>query len=253
MTPLARRTTPAASSLLVVALVALAFYAVRRTVDSTTGLIFLVVVPSIILHELAHGVAALACGDDTAKRAGRLTLNPIRHVDPVGTLILPAVLSLAGLGAFGYAKPVPINPARMRHPRNNSLLVSLAGPATNLVLAGLSIVVLRTLRPPVTVGEITLIASGYAGLGLLGTGDQLLYLLGFLNVSLAVFNLIPLPPLDGSAVIERLLPAAAWPAWGKIRTYAMPVLLLLVLINPDQFLAHIFGPAERAWATVLTS
>jgi Zn-dependent protease len=228
-------------------------YALRHTVGSTTGLIFVVVVPSIILHELAHGVVALACGDDTARRAGRLTLNPIRHVDPVGTLILPAVLSLAGLGAFGYAKPVPVNPARMRHPRNDSVLVSLAGPATNLALAGLSLVVLRTLRSPVTVSEIGLIASGYAGLGLLGTGDQLLYLVGFLNVSLAVFNLIPLPPLDGSAVVERLLPAAAWPTWSKIRTYAMPALLLLVLIDPDQFLAHIFGPAERAWARVLTS
>jgi Zn-dependent protease len=233
--------------------VVLAVYALRHTVGSTTLLIFVVVVPSIILHELAHGVAALACGDDTAKRAGRLTLNPIRHIDPLGTLVLPAVLSLAGLGAFGYAKPVPINPARMRHPRNHSLLVSLAGPATNLALAGLSIVLLRTLPPPTTVREITLIAKGYAGLGLLGTGVQLLYLLGFLNVSLAVFNLIPLPPLDGSAVIERLLPASAWPTWGKIRTYAMPVLLLLVLVDPDQFLAHIFDPAERAWARVLTA
>jgi Zn-dependent protease len=129
----------------------------------------------------------------------------------------------------------------------------VAGPATNLALAGLSIVLLRTLPPPTTVREITLIAKGYAGLGLLGTGVQLLYLLGFLNVSLAVFNLIPLPPLDGSAVIERLLPASAWPTWGKIRTYAMPALLLLVLVDPGQFLAHVFDPAERAWARVLTA
>ena len=80
-------------------------------------------------------VTALAFGDDTAKRAGRLTLNPVRHIDPIGTLVLPGVLALAGLGAFGYAKPVPINPGRMRSPRNDALVVSLAGPATNLALA----------------------------------------------------------------------------------------------------------------------
>ena len=105
-------------SLVVIGLVALALYSVRHTFSSTTIIVFAVAVPSIILHELAHGVTALAFGDDTAKRAGRLTLNPVRHVDPIGTLVLPGVLALAGLGAFGYAKPVPINPSRMRNPRN---------------------------------------------------------------------------------------------------------------------------------------
>lgn len=239
-------------TLVLVGLVVLALYGIRHSVGVTTLLIFAVVVPSIILHELAHGVVALAFGDDTARRAGRLTLNPIRHVDPIGTLVLPGVLALAGLGAFGYAKPVPIAPNRMRSPRNNSLIVSLAGPATNLVLAGASILALRYLRPAGTAQAVNAVVS-YAGLGAVDVTDRLLYLLGFLNVTLAVFNLIPLPPLDGSAVVERLLPASAWPTWLKVRQYAMPVLLLVVLFNPGGFLGHVFGPAERAWAHLLAA
>src|SRR5713101_9213742 len=116
-------------ALVAIGLILVALYSVRHSLTSTTLLVFAVVVPSIILHEVAHGAAALVFGDDTARRAGRLTLNPIRHVDPLGTVVLPAVLALAGLGAFGYAKPVPVNPSRMRHPRNHAVLVSLAGPA----------------------------------------------------------------------------------------------------------------------------
>lgn len=210
------------------------------------------VVPSIILHEVAHGVVALGFGDDTARRAGRITLNPIRHIDPVGTLILPGVLSLAGLGAFGYAKPVPVNPARMRFRRHSSLVVSLAGPATNLALAGLSILLLRNVRPAGTAQAV--VADVSAGLlGQLPLIDQLLYLLGFVNVTLAVFNALPIPPLDGSAIVEWLLPAQAWPTWYAIRRYAMPVLLVVVLLDPGNFLSHLFGPAERAWARLLAS
>lgn len=241
-----------AQVLVAVGLILLAIYALRHSLGITTLLIFVVVVPSIILHELSHGVTALAFGDDTAKRAGRLTLNPIKHVDPIGTLVLPGVLALAGLGAFGYAKPVPISPGRMRSPRNNSLLVSLAGPVTNLVLAGISILALRYVRPAGTAQTVDTLIS-FGGLGSVGIVDQLLYLMGFLNVTLAVFNLIPLPPLDGSAVVERLLPPSAWPTWLKVRQFAMPILLVVVLLNPGGFLGHVFGPAERAWAHLLTA
>jgi Zn-dependent protease len=237
------------SILVAIGLIAVAAYGLLHSVGLTTVLVFVVVVPSIILHELSHGGVALACGDDTARRAGRLTLNPLAHVDPIGTVVLPAVLALSGLGAFGYAKPVPINPRRMRHPRNDSLLVSLAGPFCNLALAGLSIVLLRAGGSARLVDE----ALQAGAISALSVGLQILFLLGFVNVSLAVFNLIPLPPLDGSAVIERLLPASAWPAWLKVRTYAMPVLLIIVLFDPHHFLSHIFDPAERAWARVLVA
>jgi hypothetical protein len=110
-------------------------------ITSDEIILFCVLVPSIILHEIAHGWVALACGDDTAKRAGRLTLNPLAHIDPIGTIILPVILVLSGFGWFGYAKPVPVNVGRLRSPRNQGVLVSLAGPATNVVLAALAAVV----------------------------------------------------------------------------------------------------------------
>jgi Zn-dependent protease len=234
--------------LVAVGLMLLAAYGLRHEVSTTTLLILVVVIPSIMLHEIAHGVVALACGDDTAKRAGRLTLNPIRHIDPLGTIILPVLLALAGLGAFGYAKPVPINPSRMRHPRNDSVLVSLAGPATNVALAAVSFLVLRYACAP----DTGLVIS-YYGLGAVGVGIQLLYLLGFLNLTLAVFNALPIPPLDGSVLVERLLPSSALPAWWNVRRYAMIGLLVLVLLDPGQFLTHIFASAEQGWNNLLTS
>jgi Zn-dependent protease len=240
-------------ALIAVGLILVALYGLRRSVSSTTLLVLLAVIPSIILHEISHGVVALWCGDDTAKRAGRLTLNPIPHIDPLGTLILPALLALSGLGAFGYAKPVPVNPARMRHPRNDAVLVSLAGPATNLIIAGLSIVALRDLEPAGTAQAVytTILFFGSPGLSSLGLFVQFLYLLGLLNVVLAVFNALPIPPLDGSILVERLLPASALPMWWQVRRYAMIVLFVLVLLDPHQFLARIFDPVERAWAHLL--
>ena len=119
----------AAGVVFVVALV------VHHNITEQEIIIFCVMVPSIILHEISHGWVAKLFGDDTAKRAGRLTLNPVPHVDPVGTLIVPALLSLGSVGFFGWAKPVPVNMAKLRSPRNQGVLVSLAGPATNAVLA----------------------------------------------------------------------------------------------------------------------
>jgi Zn-dependent protease len=159
-------------ALVAIGLILLAVYGLRHTVSSTTLLVLVVVIPSIILHEIAHGVVALWCGDDTAKRAGRITLNPIRHIDPMGTLVLPVLLALSGLGAFGYAKPVPVNPARMRHPRNDAVLVSLAGPATNLILAGLSIFLLRVVEPAGTAQDVY-VAINYLGLSSVGIGRAL--------------------------------------------------------------------------------
>jgi Zn-dependent protease len=236
-------------ALVAVGLILVAVWGLRHAVGVDTLLVIAVVVPSIMLHEVAHGAAAYAFGDDTAKRAGRLTLNPIRHIDPIGTLILPGLMALSGLGAFGYAKPVPVNPSRMRHPRNHSLLVSLAGPATNVALALISVAALRWLSAPGTAAQVR-DALNYGGFAQLSVGDRLLFLLGFLNVSLAVLNLLPIPPLDGSALVERLLPARAWPTWLAIRRYSMPVLLVVFLTGSAR-LQQIFGPAERAWAHLL--
>jgi Zn-dependent protease len=238
-------------ALVAIGLIAIALYAVWHSLSSTTIVVFAVVVPSIILHELAHGVTALGFGDDTAKRAGRITLNPIRHIDPLGTIVLPGVLALAGLGAFGYAKPVPINPAKMRSPRNDSLVVSLAGPATNLALAGVSILLLRLARPAGTARAVDFLVTNF-GVNSVDLTDRVIYLFGFVNVTLAVFNALPIPPLDGSALVTHLLPRSALPAWYNFQRYSMPVLLILVLLDPKNFLGHVFGPAERAWARLLS-
>ena len=195
-------------------------------------IIFLaVLIPSVILHEIMHGVVALAFGDDTAKRAGRLSINPIRHVDPFGTLILPAILLLVGATPFGWAKPVPVNSGRMRSPRNNGLLVSLAGPATNLVLAAAATAAYRIEHPQGTVGEVLLF-------------------LGFANVVLAVFNMIPIPPLDGSSLIERVLPRRWWPGYLRFRGRAMGLLLVVMLALPSLF-GHILQPAVDTWSRIV--
>jgi len=201
-----------------------------------------VVVPSVILHEVSHGAVANFFGDDTAKRAGRLTLNPIAHIDPFGTVLLPLLLSLSGVGAFGYAKPVPVNPRRLRNPRQHTLYVSLAGPATNAGLALVAAILLRTyfradLHRVFAVRELPLL-------------PKLVFWLGFINVILAVFNLLPIPPLDGSALVERALPAQWWPTWLKFRQWGFGVLLILVFLIPHS-LDHIFDPFLRRWLHLL--
>lgn len=206
---------------------------------------FLVVlVPSIILHEVSHGAAAYLFGDDTAKRAGRLTLNPIAHIDPFGTLILPTLLILTTSAAFGWAKPVPVNPRRMRDPRNHGLLTSLAGPATNIVIAVICGIAIRlTLSFDELVRAI--VDPGDAPLA-----HVLLFDFGYVNVVLAAFNLIPLPPLDGSAVVERLLPRRLWPGYLRLRQYSMGLLLILVFLVPG-VLDEVFGFALDQWERLL--
>src|SRR4051794_37039792 len=193
-------------------------------------LFFLALVPSVILHEISHGVVALWFGDDTAKRAGRLTLNPIKHVDPFGTIILPAMMLFATGAAFGYAKPVPVNVRQLRNPREHSLLVSLAGPVTNIVLALIATVALRLLY----------------GQDYLSEPAKFLLAFGFVNVILAAFNLIPIPPLDGSAMIERLLPRAWWPGWLRFRQYSMGLLFLVIFLLPGA-LNRVFEHALTVW------
>ena len=132
---------------MVVAVVLIAALIISHRITRFEIIYFCVLIPSIILHEISHGVVALALGDDTAKRAGRLTLNPVKHVDPVGTLLVPAILSLSGIGAYGWAKPVPVSTNRLRSPRNHTVVVSLVGPITNFALAALLGVVLVVDHP----------------------------------------------------------------------------------------------------------
>jgi Zn-dependent protease len=177
---------------------------------------------AVILHEISHGVVALFYGDDTAKRAGRLTLNPIPHIDPMGSIILPAMAVLANLPVLGWAKPVPVNPARLRNPRRDMLIVGLAGPLTNfgLMLAAAipAKIVLAGTYPGACTG--TLIDPRVSLLG------DILASFAVVNLLLGLFNLLPIPPLDGSSLIERVLPARYLHTWWKIRPFGFLVLFL---------------------------
>ena len=167
--------------------------------------------PPIILHEISHGWVANAFGDDTAKRAGRLTLNPLVHVDPLGTLIVPALLSLSSLGVFGWAKPVPVNVGRLRSPRNEGV-AGVAWPArrpTRCWPRSSPSCSSRRFGPACR--------SGGRRPRNCRSRRQIVFFASLVNVGLCVFNMIPIPPLDGSVLFERLLPARYWPTYLKYR------------------------------------
>jgi Zn-dependent protease len=205
--------------------------------DEQTVIWFGCLVVAVILHEISHGVAALSFGDRTAKEAGRLTLNPIPHIDPFGSIVLPALGAITGLPVLAWAKPVPVNPARMRHPRRDLVFVSLAGPATNL-----------TLMVTAAVGAKVAYENAAPVLfyNQLPLGIRILFSFAVVNLLLGLFNLLPIPPLDGSALLERILPATWLPQWYKFRPYGFLVLFLLVFSTGviseflDPFINHLF-------------
>lgn len=184
-------------------------------------LLFLLFLSAVILHELSHGFVALALGDRTAQQAGRLTLNPLKHVDPVGTIFLPLVLRLVHSPVtFGWAKPVPINVFNLRHPKRDMLWIGMAGPVSNLLMA--------------------IAASGFLkvfGPGLPPVVVSLVKYLALVNLVLGVFNLLPIPPLDGSRVLMSIVPnrfavgLILMERWGFILVF-----LLLYLGWIDKFL-----------------
>ena len=222
-------------TIVVVAIVAILLRSHRIT--STEIILFCVLVPSVILHEVAHGVVALWFGDDTAKRAGRITLNPLRHVTLFGTIIVPLITVIAGIGWFGWAKPVPVNVSKLRSPRNQGVLVSLAGPFTNVLLAAIF-----------GAAFYLLFAAGNSGPVVTSLGARILFYAGFINLWVACFNMVPVPPLDGSAILERLLPSSWWPGYLRIRPYGMLIIIgALVLMS----FAHA-SPLQRVVTDLLT-
>ncbi|MBW6399774.1 site-2 protease family protein [Roseomonas sp. HJA6] len=189
----------------------------------------LAAVLAITLHEAAHGYAALALGDDTAKRAGRISINPLRHVDPMGTIILPGILVIGQLlatgqvqGVFGWAKPVPVDIWKLRNPRSGMVWVAAAGPAINGVLAIAAAVLAH------------IVIWGQGALGPEATGLLLRFCgLSILsNLVLGLFNLIPLPPLDGGRIMVGILPREPAIALARVEPYGMMIVILGLFIMP---------------------
>lgn len=182
---------------------------------------------AIVFHEVAHGLVARLLGDPTAQEQRRLSLNPLRHVDPMGTVILPGMLALAKLPVFGWAKPVPVNARRLRNPRYGMMAVAAAGPLSNLVLAAIGAMALG------------LMAGSYGDAKPVGAALLAATALNYfimVNVFLAFFNLLPLPPFDGSHIVEGLLPrGVAVQAYARLRPFGMLLLFALLLVVPYLF------------------
>ncbi|MGE5342603.1 MAG: site-2 protease family protein [Candidatus Omnitrophota bacterium] len=181
---------------------------------------FSVLIFSVCVHESAHGWMADKCGDPTARYRGRITLNPIHHIDLFGSIIVPLVLAMIGGPVFGWAKPVPVNPYNFNHYRRDNMLVSAAGPGSNLILATLSIVLFRILNLNQMVFQNP---EGTAALLFL-----IFFYMTVINVFLAIFNLIPIPPLDGSGILEGVLKGEAMYHYQRIKPYGFIILIVIL-------------------------
>ena len=200
------------------------------------------ILAAVVLHELAHGYVAFRLGDPTAARLGRLTLNPFAHVDLFGTVLLPLILLFTGAPfLFGYAKPVPVNFLNLRNPRRGMVLVALAGPGMNLLLAGLSALAFRSLLS-LHMPDNELLTSNLAVIALMAKYSVAI------NVSLAVFNLLPLPPLDGGRAATGLLPRLPALALARLEPYGMLILLMLLMTG---LLDHFLRPMTTLLLHVL--
>jgi Zn-dependent protease len=184
---------------------------------------------AIIFHEIAHGWVANKLGDPTAKQMGRLTINPVAHIDIFGTVIMPIILFVFSNGnfSFGYAKPVPVNPFNLRNPKRDMAIVSFAGPATNIILSAISILLVLI----ISALRVSPLLPHFLSSTLLVPISQMLSFSVTINIFLAAFNLIPIPPLDGGRVLTGLLPDRYAYSFSKIEPYGFMILFMLIILG----------------------
>jgi Zn-dependent protease len=203
---------------------------------------FAVVLFAISIHEASHAWMADRFGDPTAKLQGRITLNPIAHIDPIGTIIFPLLLAIMGAPVFGWAKPVMVNPLNLRDRRRANVFISAAGPVSNIVCSSLGIVIFLILKRVNVIGFGELSRLLYHLQGLEGTRPGILTLVLFylilINIFLAIFNLIPIPPLDGSGIIEGVLKGEALYQYQKIKPYGFIILIIIIYVGALDIIAR---------------
>lgn len=192
-----------------------------------------ILILSIIIHEVAHGYMADRLGDPTARLQGRLTLNPIKHIDPIGSILVPIVTSLGGF-TFGWAKPVPYNPYNLKNRRVGEFLIAAAGPASNILIALIFGLIIRSMMGEVMVPFIEIFAH-----------------IVLINIVLAVFNLIPIPPLDGSKLLFSFLPSQYGRLRQMLEMYA-PILILIVVFFLWEAISPIIWPIFKVFTGIST-
>lgn len=202
---------------------------------------YVILLFAITIHEAAHGWAAYKLGDSTAYSMGRVTLNPIPHIDPIGTFLFPLMMMFTGIPLLGWAKPVPVNPFNLRNPRRDNLWISLAGPLSNFTAAVSFIIVVRIIRA-VNPQSFFAVPGFSGGVRPLEAVILIFYFGALINSFLAVFNLIPIPPLDGSGVLLGLLSDETASKYDRIRPYGFFIIIILFLAG---FLQIVFAPIQR--------
>jgi Zn-dependent protease len=203
---------------------------------------FLIILYSVILHEISHGWVANKLGDPTAKISGRITLNPISHIDPFMTIIFPIILTLIGSPViFGAAKPVPVNEINLNKPKRDMALVSLAGPLTNFIIAIISVILTKL---------ISIYSDRSSSVMII---EQLMIFSTFTNIILGIMNIIPIPPLDGSKIIAAFFPDYIFAKWRDIDRIGIFILITLIVLFGQSITSFIYNAANTMTNILLTS
>lgn len=219
-------------------------------ISAITIISIIAFIPALVLHEMGHAYAAYKLGDPTAQKAGRLSFNPLNHIDLFGTVLLPLMLAALNMPIFGYAKPVPYNPRYFKDPRKGDLIVGLSGPLANLIqaLLGTLVVYVMYIATPMTI-------STYNS-GLYYLAVFFVYYI-YINLILLFFNILPIPPLDGSSIFAFFIPEKSLPTYYRIEQYAFPVFMIVIILLPqifnvDPFSWYLNVTAYNVWLLLLS-